>query len=204
MRSSLIILLLVGISETSKISYRTENCEVIQTRPYYFMEIYKSIRAIEGCYANHPNDKGGETYGGIPRRYQPNWIGWRAIDKAKPLQRNECVEVAEIWVLDFYLTIWVDEGFDSIKDKELALNLFDFRIHSSPKTVVRKVNKVFMEMGVPPIKFGKNWVDDRFNSIDAKEFILRLKIQRLILFNFLVTRDRSQEVFYKGWTNRLL
>lgn len=171
---------------------------------HHFPEIYNYIRTeVEGNYSFHPDDKGGETYGGIARRLHPDWFGWRYVDQARPHKRHDRIEKAEIHVLDFYLTIWVTENFEIIENKELAKNLFDLRIHSSPKTVTRITNRVLNEMGYCPIKVGENWINEDFNHLNAEEFILRLKIQRLILFNYLVTKSPNQRVFYNGWINRL-
>ena len=37
----------------------------------------------EGGYVDNPNDIGKETYGGISRKYNPNWEGWKFIDDWK-------------------------------------------------------------------------------------------------------------------------
>ena len=37
---------------------------------------------LEGGYARHPADPGGETYRGISRRYHPEWSQWADIDRA--------------------------------------------------------------------------------------------------------------------------
>ena len=186
---------------------KSSSVEVVEYEPvrkHYFPEIYAHIRSeIEGNYVNHPKDKGAETYGGIARKLHPDWYGWKYVDADKSKFRGKRIEACEIWVLDYYLTLWVKEGFENIEDKDLALNLFDFRIHSSPRSVTRLTNNVLREMGIEPVKVGDNWIDDRFNHIDSKEFILRLKIQRLILFNGLVSREPAQKVFYRGWVNRL-
>lgn len=173
-------------------------------KAHHFPEIYSYLRTnIEGNYVYHPNDKGGETYGGVARKLHPNWQGWKYVDKVKNKQRHQLIPEAEFYVLDFYLSIWVEDGFERIKDKELAQSLFDFRIHSSPKTVTILTNRVLKQMGYCPIKVGEDWINDDFNHLNAKEFVLRLKIQRLILFNRIVTTNPSQKVFYKGWTRRL-
>lgn len=172
-------------------------------KPHHFNQVYSHIRAHEGNFVHHPRDRGGMTYGGIARRMHPDWFGWRYIDEAKPLQRHDSVSRAEIWVKDFYLTIWVAEGFENIESYEMALNLFDFRIHSSPRTVELFTNRVLVQMGCDPVEFGEDWVDSRFNQVDPTEFALRLKIQRIILFNHIVTRHPDQRVFYAGWLSRI-
>jgi hypothetical protein len=193
------------VSSTALQSYsfvEVENQQ--QINAHYFSGIYTYIRSsIEGNYVNHPMDKGEETYGGISRKLHPDWFGWKYVDNDQLKYRNKRIERAEPWVLDFYLTLWVREGFENIENKDLALNLFDFRIHSSARTVTKLTSKVLTEMGCEPIVVEADWVDNRFNRIDSKEFILRLKIQRLILFNNLVDANPTQMVFYTGWINRL-
>jgi hypothetical protein len=175
---------------------------VTPSREHHFLYVYNYIRQnIEGNYVYHPNDKGGETYGGIAKRLHPNWYGWRYIKGN--LKRHQIVPEAEPWVLDFYLTIWVHEGFENIKDRELALNLFDFRIHSSPRTVSKMVTRALLEIGECEVKVGEDWIDDRFNRVNPKELVLLIKIQRILLFNYLVNNDPSQVVFYHGWINRI-
>lgn len=170
----------------------------------HFLYVYNHIRTnIEGNYVWHPRDKGGETYGGIARKIHPKWQGWEYVDAAKPLKRHDRVEAAEFYVMDWYLTLWVREGFEVIEDRTLALNLFDFRIHSSPRTVTKLTSRVLEQMGCEAVVVSENWVDDRFNRVDPVEFALRLKIQRLILFNHIVTNHPSQKVFYGGWCKRL-
>lgn len=174
-------------------------------KAHHFAYVYNHIRQnIEGNYVHHPKDKGGETYAGIARRFHPDWQGWWEIDAAKPLQRHDSVPSAEYFAKDFYLTIWVTEGFEVIEDQSLALNLFDFRIHSSPRTVELFTNRVLTQMGCEPITIGDDWVDNRFNQVDPTEFALRLKIQRILLFNHIVTRHPDQRVFYNGWKRRIM
>lgn len=178
--------------------------KVNSSKEYHFNYVYQEIRKIEGHYVNHPNDRGKETYGGISRRSFPGWFGWRYVDAAKPLQRHDTVEQAEMWVKDWYLTRWVQGGFEIIEDRELALNLFDFYIHSSPRTVELKVNRVLKgKFGCDQIRVQGEWVSNDFNRVPPREFILHLKIERLKLFNYLVTKDKTQLVFYVGWLRRL-
>lgn len=172
-------------------------------KPHHFSRVYEQIRQNEGNYVNHPQDRGRETYAGISRRMFPQWQGWYEIDEAKPLQRFDSVASAEYYVKDWYLSKWVDGGFEKIEDFDVALNLFDFSIHSSPRTVELKVNRVLAIYGCDPIKVEGEWVPDSINTLPATEFILRLKIERLKLFNYLVRKDPSQIVFLRGWYKRI-
>lgn len=177
--------------------------KVYPSKPNHFERVYYHIRSHEGNFVHHRADRGGQTYGGVARRMHPQWQGWKYVDRAKPLVRHDSVPEAEPFVEIFYRDIWCEEGFENIEDFSLALNLFDFRIHSSPKTVELFTNRVLVKMGCEPTKFGENWVDNRFNQVDVTEFILRLKIQRILLFNHIVTKYPSQMVFLRGWYKRL-
>src|SRR3546814_16111313 len=105
----------------------------------------------------------------------PGWEGWYVIDEVKNKQRHQLIPEVEFFVKDFYLSIWVREGFENIEDYSLALNLFDFRIHSSPRTVELFTTRVLTKMGCEPTKFGEDWIDDRCNQVEPVEFLLRLK-----------------------------
>ncbi|HJW81700.1 MAG TPA: glycosyl hydrolase 108 family protein [Acidiferrobacterales bacterium] len=48
-----------------------------------FKEAFELTLAHEGGYVKDPDDRGGETYKGIARRYNPGWPGWARINKAK-------------------------------------------------------------------------------------------------------------------------
>jgi len=45
-----------------------------------FETAMRPLRRREGGYARDPDDRGGETYSGISRRFFPGWAGWKIID----------------------------------------------------------------------------------------------------------------------------
>lgn len=53
------------------------------TKEIFFSHIAGDTLKHEGGYANHPADKGGETYRGITRKHNPEWSGWKYIDEVK-------------------------------------------------------------------------------------------------------------------------
>ena len=48
-----------------------------------FNKEFQKVILAEGGYVNDSDDAGGETYLGISRRNNPNWIGWEVIDEEK-------------------------------------------------------------------------------------------------------------------------
>lgn len=176
---------------------------VYPSKVHNFSKVYETIRSHEGNYVNLKVDRGRETYGGISRRNFPDWQGWYVIDKAKPLVRHDSVPDVEWMVKDWYLDRWVEGGFEKIENFDLALNLFDFYIHSGRRTVELKINRVLAKYGCEAISVQGEWVPNYINTLPPNEFILHLKIERLKLFNYLVTKDSSQMVFLRGWYKRI-
>lgn len=84
----------------------------------------------EGGYNNNPNDKGGETYCGIARRYHNNWYGWKLIDaiKAKRTIKNEeIIKDADVVqaVYNFYIAQFNDKALHTINNTGVASLIFD-------------------------------------------------------------------------------
>ena len=200
MKYILVLFLLVG-SEGGRGDFPISI--VYPSKVHNFNQVYQTIRSHEGNYVNHWADRGQETYGGISRRNFPDWQGWYVIDKAKPLVRHDSVPRVEWLVKDWYLSRWVEGGFEKIEDYNLALNLFDFYIHSGRRTVEIKINRVLAKYGCEPISVQGEFIPDYINTLPPNEFILHLKIERLKLFNYLVTKDSSQMVFLRGWYKRI-
>lgn len=58
-----------------------------------FEKAYKKLVQFEGGYVNDPDDKGGETYKGIARNFNPNLEVWDIIDYERPnINFPECLE----------------------------------------------------------------------------------------------------------------
>ena len=89
----------------------------------------------EGGYANDPNDRGGETYKGITRKYHGDDLMWKYIDKYK----DECGGVNSVFkkkldadkaianrVANIYKTsYWNPFGLDNVNNQKLADQIFD-------------------------------------------------------------------------------
>ncbi|MBD2767270.1 hypothetical protein IC235_05135 [Hymenobacter sp. BT664] len=48
-----------------------------------FAEYFPHLLANEGGYVFDPHDPGGETWRGIARVFNPDWVGWKRIDAYK-------------------------------------------------------------------------------------------------------------------------
>lgn len=54
-----------------------------------YNKCYDIVCTNEGGYVNDPDDKGGETYKGVARRYNEDWKGWQIIDRYKAIIEHE-------------------------------------------------------------------------------------------------------------------
>lgn len=168
-----------------------------------FMTAFSHIKTHEGNYANIKEDRGGETYAGITRRWNPEWEGWEFIDQAKPL--NQCDSVGGLvphYVLDYYLTIWVREGFYLIRDQQTANYLLDFRINGTVGTKI--ITKVMKEIGaeVEVTNIMTEEVIREVNKLDKIVFLEKLKTRRIKFYHSIVRRDPSQKKFLSHWLYR--
>jgi len=111
---------------------------------------YNITRRFEGGYANNPNDKGGETYAGISRKYHPNWIGWPYIDKQKqfgPIKNNTIFPKLNGYVKTFYTREYWDKMYCSRLEQNLASQLFDYAVNSGKGRAVRTLQAILNQLG---------------------------------------------------------
>lgn len=115
---------------------------------------------MEGGFANHPHDSGGMTYKGITKRWAPNWVGWKVIERAlaehpdlaipykKPpvtlrafnaeLETNEFLQgkVSEFYYERYFKPV----GGDVLPDA-LACVMFDASVLTGVKRSVKNLQK---------------------------------------------------------------
>lgn len=114
---------------------------------------YGKILKSEGGYANDPDDRGGETYKGISRKFWPGWLGWTIIDglkrngkfPKKPTTENE-IEIdvqLQYEVKQFYLhQFWIPVGGDKIKNQSIAEMLLDSAVNEGIVPAIRRAQTI--------------------------------------------------------------
>lgn len=173
-----------------------------------FERAYHKTAAFEGGYANHPNDKGGETYKGIARNMWPKWEGWKIIDRYKgsPISSKSMtkvlggnVELDDLVEAFYRANFWKPIMGDEISNQLIADNIYDFAVNSGVSRAVKYAQRIVgtVEDGVMGAKTIK--------AINASvhDFVTKYKAARMGFVNKIVARDESQRVFLKGWTVRV-
>lgn len=114
-----------------------------------FYKAYKKLEVAEGGYVNDKDDAGGETYKGISRKANPNWIGWKTLDDLKKHHPTTFANIAkrtpqlEKAVQDLYKNnYWDCFNLDDFKSQYIAEQLFDMCVNAGKKTAVKIAQRV--------------------------------------------------------------
>ncbi len=176
--------------------------EEIVVEKVSFIKTYSLVREYEGYYNNDPHDRGGETYGGVARRFNQNWYGWRYVDQQKNKKRHDKIDQAEFWVQDYYLDIWVKEGWDKLTNQQVANYLFEFRINSpvGPKIIDKALNDCGFGIEID------NKIDEAtINSIyiaNPEVLLQNVQERRIRFYKSIARRDTTQKKWLGGWLKR--
>lgn len=192
-------LFIVFEANQSTFAKNEERKEVVEK--VKFPIAYSLVREYEGNYVNNPLDRGGETYGGVARRFNKQWYGWKYVDQQKR-KRNERVDQAEFWVQDYYLDLWVKEGWDNLYDQRVANYLFEFRINSP--VGIRIIQKSLIDCGFG-IQVDNKMSVGMINSINlsnSKKLLKKVQNRRIKFYKSIARRDSSQKGFLKHWLKR--
>jgi lysozyme family protein len=181
-----------------KILYKKSKCK----KPINTKTLLNTLKTY---YNDNPNDRGRETYAGITRKYNENWYGWRYIDQYKQqgqIKWNQRIPECDHWVMDFYLDIWVKEGFNEIHSQRIANYIFDFRVNSpiGMKIVQRALNDSGYNLELTN-KMNPETIH-ALNDVDEDEFFDHLLERRITFYQNIVKRDSTQQEFLKHWLKR--
>ena len=104
----------------------------------------------EGFYNNLKQDAGGETYCGIARNSNPDWVGWKVVDKYKsefglPAFGQQII-AADKLVADFYkASYWVYISGDELKDQNFANLMFDIAVNCGVRGSILMTQEVIRD-----------------------------------------------------------
>jgi lysozyme family protein len=185
-----------------------ETSVVSISRKADFRTALNVVSIHEGYYNYDPHDKGGETYAGITRRWNRKWYGWKHIDahkkinKVKWLARNYHIAELDHWVLDYYLTIWINESFDHINSQVIANYLFDLRVNTGRFATVAQnaVNHLGDSVTVDG-RIGSATIN-AINNADSLALLSTLVIARQKIYRRIVANDRNQQRYLQHWLQR--
>lgn len=159
----------------------------------------------EGGYANIKQDKGKRTYAGIAEAFNPTWKGWPLLNieekkvKGGKIKNNTKFAHLQPLVTKFYRDRWNKNRFGEIKSQKIANLLYDFHVHSQ-STAIKFIQQLVGVRGTgvmdsPTINAINNFIPDTLHDL--------LLQKRRAFLESLIAKDPTQEVFRKGWMQRL-
>lgn len=196
-----------------------------------FIDAFVKTIGHEGGYVNDPDDRGGETYKGIARKFWPNWDGWAIIDFYKSkygldgindrLAKNEGLQLA---VEEFYQwNFWTPNKCYEFS-QGVAEELFDTAVNQGVKTAAIYFQKALNKLNVNQAIYPDLVVDGKLGNKTISAYseymltakwesrsYLKLNAWLLQLMNYyqcdkyvrIADKDLSQEKFIPGWLNRV-
>lgn len=185
-----------------------------------FTKAYSLTMGHEGGYAKDADDLGGETYRGIARKFNPGWIGWMKIDKAKrsrgfpkSLDQDATLQAD---VRAFYKQHYWDKfQGDAIPDQAIANELFDTGVNlgiaravgflQRGLNVLNRNEKLYSDL-VPDGLFGPKTLAAvrTYLKKDKPELLLKILnvLQGMHYIDFM-TKSPIQEKYARGWFTRV-
>lgn len=166
-------------------------------------EMIDDILRREGGYVDHPSDRGGPTKYGITQATLSEYKG-RPVSFQEVAQLEEPV-AREIYASRYFLGPGIDQLPDSIQPF-----IFDCSINHGPRRAIKFVQSVCNQarynppleedgaMG-PKTREAAKWAAILMGPV----FYRALLEERRNFYRAIVTSDPSQNVFLKGWMNRV-
>lgn len=158
-----------------------------------FDKILDLVLEHEGGFVDHPADRGGATNKGVTlRTLQRHKMNATVED----LQNITADLISRIYFNDYYKAARCDELHPAV-----AYIVFDMAVNSGVRNAIMMLQSA-VRTTVDGI-FGINTLRAYMNA-DIKTCIDRMLQYRVNFFLNLAKRDISQNVFLRGWINRLL
>lgn len=186
-----------------------------------FNQAYTKTMQAEGGYANHPSDRGGMTYKGIARKFNPGWPGWFTVDQALK-QTGIASQINKLLAADldlqarvnrFYkVAYWDVNRLDEFTSQSIANELFDTGVNMGTGTAAKflqralnasnKVQRLYPNMVVDGI-VGKNTLATVNAHPNPIILLKMLNVLQGARYFDLMEKSESQEVFAASWFDRV-
>nr|DAZ26203.1 MAG TPA: Lysozyme [Caudoviricetes sp.] len=148
----------------------------------------------EGGFANHPDDKGGATNKGITIATFLHFLGsGKTVGQLKAMTDEQ-------WETIFRKGFWDKFEADKIANQSVANICVDWAWCSGATTAIKQVQRL---LGVAADGVVGNITLGAINNADPEKLFEKIKSARLAFVEAIVKRDASQQVFLKGWRNRI-
>ena len=163
-------------------------------------EMIDAILKREGGFVDHRADRGGPTKFGVTLKTLASWRG-QPVD-ANDVRSLGVEEAREIFRTRYYVQPKIDQ-----LPRPIQPLVFDMSINHGPGTAIKLLQQVLNDNGQPcridggigdeTLGCARAAVDDLGDKLNNN-----LVERRISLYQSIIERDASQQVFLKGWLQR--
>jgi lysozyme family protein len=180
-----------------------------------FEPAFALVNAHEGGYVFDPADRGGETYGGISRRYHGSWRGWSYIDwgnrdgnglQLTPQMRDQLDQAKR----DFYeQTYWNDLRLCELtRDRQLLANeIYDAAVNCGRRQATLWVQRALVATGVKTTRIDGIMGPRTVHALNQEPrwmtLLKMIEAQQGVHYMRLAIEDPLQQRFIYGWLKRV-
>jgi len=181
---------------------------------------FEKTMGAEGGYTNDPTDRGGETYKGISRKYEPDWDGWVIIEGMKnesnfPKNLDSNMVLQSLVKKVYKQKYWDVNKLDSFPDQAVADEMFDTGVNMGTKRAATYLQVALNCLNKQQVLYGDIDEDGKIGpatlyalttllSKESNEILL--KIMNVLQGNHYIEYMRQypeQEKFSRGWFSRV-
>jgi lysozyme family protein len=177
-----------------------------------FKKAFQLVLANEGGYVNDPADPGGETYKGIARKMNPDWLGWNIIDLLKlqsgfPDLLHSPDEIEITKQLDhelnsfYYTHFWLKVNGDKIADQQVAESIFDFAVNAGVSVSISLAQTV---VGATADGLIGSKTIEAINSFDSGHFLAAFALAKIQRYVDICNKRPASKKYFFGWVIRSL
>lgn len=166
-------------------------------------EMIDEILRREGGYVDHPNDRGGPTNFGITQDTLSRYIGRAAL-------KSEVKNLSEDVARDIYERNYFEGPRINRLPEAIQPFIFDCAVNHGPRRAIKFVQSVVNQAGHQPnldvdgamgpnTRKAAEWALEQMGDF----FLKALMEERRNFYRTIVAASPSQEVFLRGWMNRV-
>ncbi|MFN5320872.1 MAG: glycoside hydrolase family 108 protein [Planctomycetota bacterium] len=178
----------------------------------------------EGGYVDDPDDRGGETYRGVARKFHQAWPGWKIVDELKREKPDSFADLLDqkqelqTLVASFYREqFWRPIRGEQLSDQALANELFDTAVNQGVGTAIRfwqealnllnRSAKDYPEIEVDGVAGERTLATtNQFlqrNRGQSDRLLKVLNLQQGARYLEIARKNPVQRKFLHGWLNRI-